>query len=101
MATGRLIHFIAPLLGGTGRALFFDDRRAGDKFFGAYGSTKAAQIALARSWQSESARTGPAVHILEPRPMPTATRARFFPGEDRDALADPRDEARRLLELLD
>lgn len=100
MATGRLIHFIAPLLGGNGRALFFDDRRAGDKFFGAYGSTKAAQIALARSWQAESARTGPAVHILEPRPMPTATRARFFPGEDRDALVDPRDEARRLLGLL-
>jgi len=100
-ATGRLIHFIAPLLGENGQALFFDDPRAGEKFFGAYGATKAAQIALARSWQAESTRTGPVVHILAPRPMPTATRARFFPGEDREALAEPTDEARRLIGLLD
>jgi hypothetical protein len=32
--------------------------------------------------------------------MATATRARFFPGEDRDALAHPRDEAKRLLANL-
>jgi hypothetical protein len=32
--------------------------------------------------------------------MPTATRARFFPGEDRAALTDPKDEATRLLTLL-
>ncbi|WP_101068308.1 SDR family NAD(P)-dependent oxidoreductase [Roseovarius salinarum] len=96
-AVGRLITFVAPLLGETGQALFFDDPRAGDKFFGAYGATKAAQIALARSWQAETERTGPRVHILEPAPMATATRARFFPGEDRGALAAPADEARRLL----
>jgi hypothetical protein len=29
--------------------------------------------------------------------MATATRARFFPGEDRDALSTPADEAARLL----
>jgi hypothetical protein len=29
--------------------------------------------------------------------MPTATRARFFPGEDRSPLADPHAEAARLL----
>ncbi len=96
-ATGILIPFLAPLLGEDGRAVFFDDPRAGDRFFGAYGATKAAQIALARSWQAESARTGPRVHILAPAPMPTATRARFFPGEDRETLARPRDEAARLL----
>ena len=96
-ATGRLIPMVAPLLGTTGRALFFDDPRAGQKFFGAYGAAKAAQIALARSWAAETARTGPRVHILEPQPMPSATRARFFPGEDRAALASPDAEARRLL----
>lgn len=96
-ATGILIPFLAPLLGEDGRAVFFDDPRAGDRFFGAYGATKAAQIALARSWQAESARTGPRVHLLAPAPMPTATRARFFPGEDRETLARPRDEAARLL----
>ena len=96
-ALGRLIPFVAPLLGEAGQALFFDDAQAGQKFFGAYGASKAAQIALARSWQAETAKTGPRVHILTPRPMPTATRARFFPGEDRGPLTHPRDEAARLL----
>jgi NAD(P)-dependent dehydrogenase (short-subunit alcohol dehydrogenase family) len=99
-ATGRLIPFITPLLGDTGRALFFDDHKAGEKFFGSYGATKAAQIALARSWQAETRKTGPKVHILDPKAMPTATRARFHPGEDRSALADTRDEARRLLDQI-
>ena len=99
-ATATLIGFVAPLLGETGAAVFLDDPRAGEKFFGAYGATKAAQIALARSWQAETARTGPRVHVLAPAPMPTATRARFFPGEDRTELAPPSDEAARLLALL-
>lgn len=96
-ATGQLIPYIAPLLGDTGTALFFDDPRAGQKFFGAYAATKAAQIALAQSWAAETVKTGPKVHVLTPAPMATATRARFFPGEDRAPLASPRTEAARLL----
>ena len=99
-ATALLISYVAPLLGQTGQAVFFDDPHAGEKFFGAYGATKAAQIALAKSWAAETLRTGPRVRVLEPRPMPTATRARFFPGEDRAALIPPADEAERLLALL-
>ena len=100
-ATGQLIPMVAPLLkSGGGTALFFDDPRAGEKFFGAYGASKAAQIALARSWAVETARIGPRVLIQTPQPMPTATRARFFPGEDRSPLAAPRDEAARLIALL-
>ncbi len=100
-ATATLIPMVAPLLQGDGaQAVFFDDPHLGEKFFGAYAATKAAQIALARAWAAETARTGPKVHILTPKPMPTATRARFFPGEDRNALADPRAEADRLLAEL-
>jgi hypothetical protein len=101
-ATGILIPMVEPLLRAApeGTALFLDDPRAGQKFFGAYGATKAAQIALARSWQEETRRTGPRVRIETPAPMPTATRARFFPGEDRARLADPRAEAARLLAAL-
>jgi len=95
-ATQRLVMYVAPLLGYDGRAVFFDDPRGGEKFFGHYGATKAAQIALARSWQAENVRTGPQVAILSPNPMPTALRARFFPGEDRSALAQPAAEAARL-----
>lgn len=99
-ATSVLIPYITPLLGTEGRAVFFDDPRAGEKFFGIYGATKAAQMALARSWAAETAKTGPRVHLVSPNPMPTATRARFFPGEDRAALASPAEEATRLLALL-
>ncbi|MFL4470878.1 SDR family NAD(P)-dependent oxidoreductase [Tateyamaria armeniaca] len=96
-ASTTLITYIAPLLGTDGTALFFDDPQAGAPFYGCYGATKAAQIALARSWQAETQRTGPKVHIATPAPMPTATRARFHPGEDRAALADPMAEATRIL----
>lgn len=100
-STATLIPFVAPLLRARGGlALFFDDPRAGQPFFGAYGATKAAQMALARSWQAETARTGPRVVIATPAPMPTATRARFFPGEDRAPLANPRAEAARILDGL-
>ena len=99
-ATATLISYVAPLLGKDGQAVFFDDPRAGQQFFGSYGATKAAQIALARSWQSESTTTGPTVHIVTPEPMPTATRARFYPGENRDPLNDPAIEARKIIAAL-
>ncbi len=99
-ATATLITFIAPLLGQSGQAVFFDDPRVGQKFFGSYGATKAAQIALARAWQAETTKIGPKVHIITPEPMPTATRARFFPGEDRTALSDPHTQAAAVLSQL-
>lgn len=99
-ATGILIPFLTPLLGEEGHAVFFDDPRGGEKFFGSYGATKSAQIALAKSWQAETARTGPRVTIVQPAEMPTGTRARFFPGQDKTALANPRDEAKRILSDL-
>ena len=101
-ATATLIQMVAPLLDAAedGAALFFDDPRAGEKFFGAYGASKAAQMALARSWQTETVNSGPKVHILTPPPMPTATRARFFPGEDRDALTPTANAAETLLNNL-
>jgi NAD(P)-dependent dehydrogenase (short-subunit alcohol dehydrogenase family) len=101
-AIGVLIPMVAPLLhaqaGAT--AMFLDDPHGGDMNYGAYGATKAAQIALAKSWQAETARIGPRVLIETPAPMPTATRARFHPGEDRARLADPRAEAARLVSLI-
>lgn len=88
-ATAILITMVAPLLRGkNATAVFFDDPHPDEKFFGAYAASKAAQIALARAWAAETVRTGPRVHIATPPPMPTATRARFFPGEDRGQLAD-------------
>ena len=101
-ATATLISMVAPLLAAAegSEAWFFDDPQAGQKFFGAYGATKAAQIALARSWQAESLRTGPRVRVLTPLPMPTGTRARFYPGEDRAALTTPGEAASVLLAAI-
>lgn len=110
-ATGTLIPMLEPLLRASprGTALFFDDPiwRADSgtaKFFGAYAAAKAGQIALARAWAAENATLGagraPRVLIDTPAPMPTATRARFFPGEDRAALTPCGAEAERLLGLI-
>lgn len=99
-AVSVLIPYVAPLLGDNGQAVFFDDPHAGEKFHGIYGATKAAQIALARSWQAETVKTGPRVHVMQPQPMATAIRARVHPGEDRNALATPASEAARLLAQL-
>ncbi|MEW9922110.1 SDR family NAD(P)-dependent oxidoreductase [Marimonas sp. MJW-29] len=99
-ATATLITYVAPLLGQTGEAVFFDDPHLGEKFFGSYAATKTAQIALACAWEAETANIGPRVRILTPKPMPTATRARFFPGEDRGKLADIHAEAAAVLAQL-
>lgn len=104
-ATGKLIPMVGPLLNMGPRradAIFFDDPHAGEKFFGAYGASKAAQIAMAKSWQAETLNSdkAPRIHITQPAPMPTGTRARFFPGEGKEPLSHPRDEAARLLAEL-
>ena len=99
-ATQRLITYVAPLLRPEGKAVFFDDPKDGKAFHGNYGSTKAAQIGLVRAWQAETQKTGPRVEIHSPNPMSTATRARFHPSEDRDALSSPASEAKRLLPLI-
>lgn len=100
IATARLITYVSPLLGAEGRAVFFDDPKGGQPFFGAYGSTKAGQVALVRSWAAETEKTGPRVQVQEPRPMATGLRAKFHPGEDRTGLARPADEAARLLPAI-
>ena len=101
--TERLIVMLQPLLAAApaGRFVYVADNRAGQPFFGAYGASKAAAEALVRSWAAESARIGPRVELFHPNPMPTALRARFFPGEDTAALASCADEAARLIATLD
>ncbi|WP_341861062.1 SDR family oxidoreductase [Gymnodinialimonas sp. 57CJ19] len=94
----RLIANVEPLIlpSDAPAAVFFDDTWDA-KFAGAYAMSKAAQRALVQSWQAETAKAPLAVHLVTPKPMPTAIRARFYPGEDRTPLADPAQEAARLL----
>ena len=97
---GLLIPYVSPLLGEASTAVFFDDQTIGEKFHGSYAASKAAQMSLAKAWAREIETTGPRVLIETPPAMSTATRSRFHPGEDRSALAHPRDVAAELLERV-
>lgn len=101
--TERLVVMLTPLLAAApaGRFVYVADDRAGQPFYGAYGATKAAAEALVRSWAAETVRIGPRVSLFRPRPMPTALRARFFPGESPERLAPCAEEAGRLLAELE
>jgi NAD(P)-dependent dehydrogenase (short-subunit alcohol dehydrogenase family) len=101
--TERLITMVQPLLAAApaGRFVHVTDNRAGQKFFGSYGATKAAAEALVRSWAAETARIGPHVTLFHPNPMPTALRARFFPTENTATLSACATEAARLLETIE
>lgn len=100
--TARLIVMLAPLLAAAqgSRFIYVADNRAAQPHFAAYGSSKAAAEAVVRSWAAETRRIGPRVEIFHPNPMPTALRARFFPGEDTGTLSPCAKEAGRLVELL-
>ncbi len=97
-ALARLIALVEPLItpAPAPKAVFFDSDWDA-KFAGPYAISKAAPRALIECWQAETERAALAVHLLHPKPMPTAIRARFYPGENKEALAKPKDEAARLL----
>lgn len=100
--TRLLVTMLQPLLSsaGAGRFVHVTDTRAGQPYFGAYGTTKEAGTAFVRSWAEETRQIGPAVTFFQPNPMPTALRARFYPGEDKSALASCEAEAARLVSDL-
>lgn len=100
-ALQRLIVMADPLLRAatSSHAVFCDDP-AGGKFWGGYAASKAAARALVTAYAAESVRTGPKVSLFAPPPMPTALRARFFPGEDRTRLSPCGEVAEALLSSI-
>ncbi|MCA8867469.1 MAG: SDR family NAD(P)-dependent oxidoreductase [Rhodobacteraceae bacterium] len=101
--TQRLITMVEPLLAAAGQAravLPVETDVAGRKFMAAHGASKAAQQAIWDSWAAESTTRPLEILSFAPNPMPTALRARFYPGEKRDTLADPNTEAKRLMDFL-
>ena len=101
LATVNLISCVHPLLRRPdGTAVHVDDRVHAGKFFAAYCASKAAQRVAFESWSEEFPESGPRVTSFSPRAMPTGTRARFYPGEDKDRLSPPEREAGELLALL-
>lgn len=101
-ATKTLIEMIAPLLRPRkGTALLpIESELVGQKFHAAHAASKAAQNALWQAFAAEQKNAGLAIKTITPAPMPTALRARFYPGENRSGLADPRDQAKAILSNL-
>ncbi|MEM7505486.1 MAG: SDR family NAD(P)-dependent oxidoreductase [Pseudomonadota bacterium] len=97
----HLIRVVDPLLRARdgALALIATDDRTGHKFFGAYAAAKAAQSAMTRSWAAEAQKWITIVEVMPPG-MPTALRARFFPGENREALTQCDVAAERLMTAL-
>ena len=100
-ALAKLIPMVSPLLEEDSKVVFFEDNTIMEKFSSIYGATKAAQIHLVKTWQNECKSTGPQIYVLQPNPMPTAVRARFYPGENRKKLQSVETEAKRLVSLLE
>ena len=100
-ALAKLIPMVSPILDEDSKAVFFEDNTIMEKFSSIYGATKAAQIHLVKTWQNECKSTGPQIYVLQPNPMPTAVRARFYPGENRKKLQSVETEAKRLVSLLE
>jgi len=75
-AVARVIELTESLLRvGDGTAIFMDDPHSGEKFFAAYGASKAAARSMVESWREERKTLKPRVILHHPNPMPTATRA--------------------------
>lgn len=100
-ALAKLIPLVSPLLEEDSKAIFFEDNTTMKKFSSVYGATKAAQIHIVKTWQDECKSIGPQIYVFQPNPMPTAIRARFYPGEDRQKLQSIDIEAKRLVSMLE
>jgi len=101
-ATQEIAAMTDPLLRASksGIAVLPDDDRSHQSFFGAYSASKAAQREIWNAWAAETDRLPLTVKTFRPDPMPTALRARFFPGEDKSTLAKPAQQAQNLLATL-
>ena len=100
-ATQKLIQVCHPLLlqSNDSQAIFIDDQIA-NKFQTSYSASKAANRIIINNYKSENIRLRPKVTIFLPKPMPTAVRARFFPGEDHTLLSSCLSEAKRLIKMI-
>jgi NAD(P)-dependent dehydrogenase (short-subunit alcohol dehydrogenase family) len=98
-AVQRMIRVLDPLLRASpaGLAVLTDDAREGQPYFAPYAATKAAARAWWDAWALEVGKSPLRVRRVTPPAMPTALRARFFPGQDADALTQPAEAAAQVM----
>lgn len=102
-AVQRVIRICDPLMmqAEAPRALFLTDPKEGAAYWSPYEVTKEAGLGFARVWATERAKSSLSVRFHQPPPMPTAVRARFFPGEGREGLTSARDAAQGVVAALE
>jgi NAD(P)-dependent dehydrogenase (short-subunit alcohol dehydrogenase family) len=85
-ATWRMIRTTDPLLrkSDAGRAIIMSSgaAQACKPFWGPYSASKAAVVALARTWAGEAQNSALRVNYVNPGPTRTRMRAQAMPGED-------------------
>ncbi len=101
-AVQTLLAVTDPLLGAAGNAsaVFVTDSQEAKALWSPYHATKEAGIAFARAWAAEREKAGITAHFHRPPPMPTATRARFYPSENRDELTPCAEAALQVVSLI-
>jgi NAD(P)-dependent dehydrogenase (short-subunit alcohol dehydrogenase family) len=102
-ANWQLIRSLDPLLRASdaGRVIVMSSGAAHNcrPFWGPYSVSKAAVVALARTYAGEMEKTPIRVVLVNPGAMRTAMRAKAMPGEDPMSLPHPTDLASHLIEL--
>jgi len=101
-AVQHLLRVTDPLFGRAEApaAVFVTDSQEGKALWSPYHATKEAGIAFARAYAAETGKAGMKVHFHRPPPMPTGTRARFYPSENRERLTPCAEAAQGVLALL-
>ena len=100
----RLIRSLEPLLRAseTARAIFVTCEQAAHPtaFWGSYAATKAGLEAMVRCWADEVDSSSIRALLVDPGPMRTKLRAEAYPGEDKDALANPSEIGPMIVDLI-
>ena len=101
-AVQQLIRSLDPLLRASAgaKAVFMIDDRAGAAFWSGYAVSKDAGLGFARTYAAEVSKTAVEVIFHTPPEMPTALRARFYPGQDGEDLTPCAKAAQGVLDLL-
>ena len=101
ISTSMLITNLSPLLKNSinSKAIFFDDPITTKKYHTSYCIGKLAQINLVKKWKDENSKKNLDILIETPAPMATATRAKFYPGENKTILSSTKQQAIEIVSL--
>lgn len=101
-AVQQLIRSVDPLLKAAQRstAIFFEDDRRRSPFWSAYSVSKEAGLGFARCYAAEVESSNVEVIFHNPPEMPTALRARAYPGQNAREFTPCAEAAKGVISLI-